>query len=187
MVHLMIGEQLKKIRQERGLTLDDAANLTEVSKPMLGQIERGQSSPTITTLWKIATGLKVPLSSFLQEQETKYSVSDLSGQDAISAENGAMRAYTLFAYDPIRSFESFYIEFEPGCIHTSDKHNDNVEEIVYVISGRLDMVINGEKITLSEKQAIRFLANVTHSYQNNYDGLCCVYNTIFYSREQRAK
>jgi transcriptional regulator with XRE-family HTH domain len=180
MESLNIGKHLKNIRQNRELSLDEAAEMTGVSKPMLGQIERGQSSPTITTLWKIATGLKVPLSSFLQEEKTKYSVVDLSEQNAVLAENGAMRAYTLFSYDPIRNFEAFYIEFDPSCIHTSDKHNDNVEETVYVISGKLDMVINGEKVTLSEKQAIRFSANVTHSYQNNYDGLCCVYNTIFY-------
>lgn len=59
-----IGERLKEIRANRVLTLDDTAKITGVSKPMLGQIERGQSIPTITTLWKIATGLKVPLSSF---------------------------------------------------------------------------------------------------------------------------
>lgn len=175
-----IGKQLKTVRQNRNMTLDILAEVTGVSKPMLGQIERGQSSPTITTLWKIATGLKVPLSFFLQEENTKYSVIDLSDQDAVSAENGAMRAYTLFSYDPIRNFEVFYIEFEPGCIHTSEKHNDNVEEMVCVISGKLDLVINGEKVTLSEKQAIRFLANVAHSYQNNYDGLCRIYNIIFY-------
>lgn len=64
---LNIGKHLKNIRQNRELSLDEAAEMTGVSKPMLGQIERGQSSPTITTLWKIATGLKVPLSSFLQE------------------------------------------------------------------------------------------------------------------------
>lgn len=180
MNNLNIGKQLKKIRQGRELSLDEAAVLTEVSKPMLGQIERGQSSPTITTLWKIATGLKVPLSLFLQEEKAQYSVVDLSEQNAVSAENGAMRANTLFPYDPIRNFEAFYIEFDAGCIHTSDRHNDNVEETVYVISGKLDMVISGEKVTLAEKQAIRFSANVTHSYQNNYNGLCCVYNTIFY-------
>lgn len=50
MNNLNIGKQLKKIRQGRELSLDEAAVLTEVSKPMLGQIERGQSSPTITTL-----------------------------------------------------------------------------------------------------------------------------------------
>lgn len=180
MDHLNIGKCLKNVRQNRELSLDEAAEMTGVSKPMLGQIERGQSTPTITTLWKIATGLKVPLSSFLQEEKTKYSVVTISKQNEISAEEDAMRAYTLFPYDPIRNFEAFYIEFDAGCIHTSDKHNDNVEETVYVISGRLDMVINSEKVSLSEKQAIRFSANVTHSYQNNYDELCCIYNTIFY-------
>lgn len=180
MDNLTIGKRLKTIRLNRNMTLDALAEVTGVSKPMLGQIERGQSSPTITTLWKVATGLKEPLSSFLQEEKTKYSVIDLSELDAVSAENNAMRAYILFPYDPIRNFEAFYIEFDSGCIHTSDKHNDNVEETVYVISGKLDMVINGERVTLSEKQAVRFSANVAHSYQNNYDGLCCVYNTIFY-------
>ena len=58
-VSLKIGERLKEIRNTRQLTLDDVAELTGVSKPMLGQIERGQSSPTINILWKISTGLKM--------------------------------------------------------------------------------------------------------------------------------
>lgn len=62
------GEALRKIRAERGLTLEEAAALCGVSKPMLSQIERGKSVPTITTLWKIATGLKVPLSAFLNQK-----------------------------------------------------------------------------------------------------------------------
>ena len=52
MQSLTIGRELKSLRQSRGLTLDELAALTGVSKPMLGQIERGQSSPTINTLWK---------------------------------------------------------------------------------------------------------------------------------------
>lgn len=52
-VSLKIGERLKEIRNTRQLTLDDVSELTGVSKPMLGQIERGQSSPTINILWKI--------------------------------------------------------------------------------------------------------------------------------------
>ena len=49
-VSLKIGERLKEIRNTRQLTLDDVAELTGVSKPMLGQIERGQSSPTINNI-----------------------------------------------------------------------------------------------------------------------------------------
>lgn len=180
MINLNVGKQLKSIRLKRDMTLDDVAAATSVSKPMLGQIERGQSSPTVNTLWKIATGLKTPLSVFLQEQKTEYSVISINEQKAILEENGAMRAYTLFSYDPLRNFEAFCIEFDPGCVHMSDKHNDNVEETVFVMSGRLDMIIDGKEVKLTEKQAIRFSANVAHTYSNLYDKLCCVYNTIFY-------
>lgn len=175
-----VGKQLKKIRQERNLTLDKASELTQVSKPMLGQIERGHSSPTIQTLWKIATGLKIPLSSLLQEPKTEFSVVDIRKQPVLNEENGGMKIYPLFPYDPLRNCETFYIEFEPGCLHTSEKHSNSVEETVFVISGKLDMIINGQKITLAEKQAVRFSANIPHSYQNHSETLCRVHNTIFY-------
>ena len=172
MDNLNIGKKLKTARQSRSMTLDELAEVTGVSKPMLGQIERGQSSPTVTTLWKIATGMKIPFSSFLQEQGSE--------QDVLLEENGAMKVYTLFAFDPIRSCEAFFIEFESGCEHKSDKHNDGVEEYIFVTHGMLDMVLNGTKITLREKQAIRFEANIPHSYVNFYKDTCTIYNFIFY-------
>ena len=160
-----IGKRLKKTRQNRNMTLDELAEVTGVSKPMLGQIERGKSSPTVTTLWKIATGMKIPFSSFLQEQGAEYTVVDLQERDVLIEENGAMKVYTLFAFDPIRS---------------SDKHNDGVEEYIFVIHGKLDMVLNGTEITLGEKQAVRFEANIPHSYMNPYKDTCNIYNFIFY-------
>ena len=54
-----VGQNLRRLRNGLGLSLDEASKLTGVSKAMLGQIERGESSPTISTLWKISSGLKV--------------------------------------------------------------------------------------------------------------------------------
>ena len=85
-VSLKIGERLKEIRNTRQLTLDDVAELTGVSKPMLGQIERGQSSPTINILWKISTGLKIPLSFFCKQEEAEYMVAGLDGENVITEE-----------------------------------------------------------------------------------------------------
>lgn len=93
---LTIGERLKEIRATRNLTLEDVSKLTDVSKPMLGQIERGQSSPTITTLWKIAVGLKVPLSLLLEELEDECNVVDTRSKDAIIENDGKMRAFPVF-------------------------------------------------------------------------------------------
>lgn len=61
-LNLKVGDRLREIRKRRNMTLDDVADVTGVSKPMLGQIERGQSVPTVTTLWKIATDSRTPFS-----------------------------------------------------------------------------------------------------------------------------
>ena len=123
-MNLRIGEKLKSIRMARTLSLDDTAVLTGVSKPMLGQIERGQSIPTVTTLWKIATGLKTPLSAFLEEPQTEYTV---TGPDEAK------------------------------------------------------VVLGDRPVEVSERQAIRFRADIPHAYLNVTGDRCEVYNTIFYS------
>ena len=113
-ISIKIGERLKEIRNTRQLTLDDVAELTGVSKPMLGQIERGQSSPTINILWKISTGLKIPLSFFCKQKEAEYTVARLGEKDMITEENGGMRAYPLFPFDPLRNVEAFYLSWMQG-------------------------------------------------------------------------
>src|SRR5579863_338424 len=62
-----VSSTLKALRQARGWSLDKAAEETGVSKAMLGQIEREESSPTIATLWKIASGFRTSFSSFIEE------------------------------------------------------------------------------------------------------------------------
>lgn len=180
--NLKIGDRLREIRNSRNMTLDDVANVTCVSKPMLGQIERGQSIPTITVLWKIATGLKVPLSSFLEEQQAEFLIADVKEKDMISEDDGRMRAYPMFSYDPIRNMETFYIEFDEGCCHMSEKHNSGVEEYIFVLKGKLRLALNEQEITVGERQAIRFQADIPHGYQNPFEEGCAVYNTICYPR-----
>ncbi|MEH6823752.1 MAG: helix-turn-helix transcriptional regulator, partial [Motiliproteus sp.] len=60
-----LAKALKALRKEKGWSLDRTAKETGVSKAMLGQIERGESSPTIATLWKIAGGFNTQISTFL--------------------------------------------------------------------------------------------------------------------------
>ena len=179
-INLKIGEKLKSIRMARTLSLDDTAALTGVSKPMLGQIERGQSIPTVTTLWKIATGLKTPLSFFLEGPQSKYAIVSPDQANVILGDGGKMRAYPLFTYDPVRSVETFYIEFDPACRHSSDKHNDGVEEHIFVLRGTLRLVLGDKTVDVREKQVVRFRADMPHAYQNLSGSECAVYNTIFY-------
>lgn len=99
---------------------------------------------------------------------------------AVFEDHGRMRAYPLFPYDLIRNVEIFHIEFDAGCNHVSERHNPGVEEYILVQSGALQLILNGQEIILKGKQAIRFKADVPHSYCNPFAERCTVYNIIFY-------
>ncbi len=181
MDELNVGSRLRAIRKARNLSLEQASALCHVSRPMLGQIERGTSSPTIATLWKIAGGLKVPFSSFLGSAPASYQVSRPDQETMIAEEEGRMRAWPLFEYDPNSSMETFMIEFDPGCIRASEPHQSGVREDVFVAQGELWMVIGNEEIHLRENEAIRFQADCLHRYENRSEKPARIQNTIFYS------
>ncbi len=147
---------------------------------MLGQIERGQSSPTINTLWKISTGLKIPLSFFCRQQEAEFLMARLEDRELIMEEDGGMRAYPLFPFDPVRNVEIFYIEFDPGVKYSSEPHRNGVEEYIFVLDGKIAIEVGGEKICLDRNQALRFKADIAHAYYNPADSCSVVHEMIFY-------
>ena len=61
----VVGGNLRRIRNHRGLSLERLSKLSGVSRAMLGQIELGQSAPTINVLWKISSALAVPFSALI--------------------------------------------------------------------------------------------------------------------------
>ena len=58
------------------------------------------------------------------QPQTEYTVTGPDKANVVLGDGGKMRAYPLFTYDPVRSVETFYIEFDPECRHSSDKHDD---------------------------------------------------------------
>lgn len=110
-------------------------------------------------------------------------VAEPAARDWITEENQGMRAYPLFSFDPVRSVEVFYLEFDVGVRHDSQPHVKGVEEYIFMVKGALKMIIGGEEVVLSEKQSLRFQADVPHTYHNVSDEICLAYNMIFYPNE----
>ena len=93
-----VGQNLRRLRNGLGLSLDEASKLTGVSKAMLGQIERGESSPTISTLWKISSGLKVNFISLLDDNRNQLVLVKKDEIHPIKEENGKMIIYPIFPF-----------------------------------------------------------------------------------------
>ena len=177
----IIGKNLNNIRNQKNLSLDKASELTGVSKGMLAQIEKGVSNPTVTTLWKIATGLNVSFSYFMEEDEDNKIVCVYHNNiNPIIESDGKMRVYPLFAYDNSKRFEVFSIELEPGCNHQSLPHNKGTEEYIVVTSGQIEIVIENSIYTLSYGDAIKYLANKSHCYKNKTNDTVSFQHIIYY-------
>ena len=173
-----VGQNLRRIRGEKKLSLDSASQLTGVSKAMLGQIERGESSPTIATLWKIATGLQCSFSSFLGIPATAQPCSrEQSGESRqkssapqLQAElitDPNMQVITLFPFDPLTSFEVFELVLSQYHEQHSTAHQVGVTERIHVLSGILSVMQNGQWKTLKAGEQCVLAADQPHAYKDD--------------------
>ncbi|MBK5497458.1 helix-turn-helix domain-containing protein [Peribacillus sp. TH14] len=175
----VIANNLVNLRKKRGLSLDKVANLTGVSKAMLAQIEKGKSSPTVTTLWKIANGLQVSFSVFMKEavkpQIEKININQLP---PVIDNNGNYLVYSIFPYHPEKKFEIFTVDLKPGYSHISEKHLG--EEYILIKSGELTIDIHGKGFVLTTNETINFSSSTEHSYINSSKELVSFYILIYY-------
>lgn len=163
-----IGKVLRNVRRERNLTLDDLSKLTGVSKPMLGQIERGESNPTVVTLWKIASGLEVPFSYFLQDVgQPRATVVRQQDQAVVRDDGGNYVVRNVLAVrnpQPADLYESLLL---PGCSHSADSHGINVTEGIWIKHGQLTLMLEKEEYVMKEGDSIHFQASIHHTYINH--------------------
>lgn len=179
-----ISASLRALRTERGWSLDRAAQETGVSKAMLGQIERGESSPTIATLWKIAGGFHTSLSSFLEPvPPTTTDGLVLRQVDVIRNQPGpdGMLVAPLFPYEPRFGFEVFELTLLPGYERLSEAHEPGVTEYVIVLSGTMEVLAEERWIELGAGHAVRFSADRPHGYRNRQAQPAVFHNLIHYA------
>ncbi|MEM6159668.1 XRE family transcriptional regulator [Erwinia sp. P6884] len=176
------GQTLKTLRLSRGWSLTLAAAQTGVSKAMLGQIERGESSPTVATLWKIATGFHVPFSLFiadiLPQEATKVVRSGASSQ--WQQQNAAMRVAPLFPFDHQLGFDMLCVELAAGAVSNSSPHEAGVIEHVVVMQGKLVLIVNDAEYRLCVGEGLRFQADGPHTYRNDTPSTACFQSLIHY-------
>ena len=175
-----IGIVLKKTRFERGMTLEETSKLTGVSKAMIGQIERGESNPTISTLWKISAGLRIAFSDLIGTYDENYETIKIDQLKPVYESDEKMILYDVFPFDPMSGFEYFYIKLLPEAKHTSPPHFNSTEEYIVVTSGTLVLTVEEQDFVLKAPAALKFKANIPHTYSNPYDEIVVLQSIIKY-------
>ena len=174
----IIAVNLKRLRAERGFSLGKLSELSGVSKVMLSQIEKGESNPTINTLWKIAGGLQVSYTKLIDEQIDAPLL--IRKEESVIAEYDGYRAYHYNTANPARDFEFFNGELDAHKEYTSEGHGMNTHEYLLETRGEMVLRYGGEEYLLREGDFIHFDCTQPHTYCNRGESMTEFTNIVYY-------
>jgi transcriptional regulator with XRE-family HTH domain len=163
----IVGENLRRQRTRRGLSLDRLAKASGVSRAMLGQIELGRSAPTINVLWKIAAALGLPFSALTTPgPEAGAAVLRRNDSKVLLSQDGRFSSRALFPFTSPRKVEFYELRLSAHSLAESSAHAAGTLENLVVVRGLLEIVIQGQTHHLGQGDAIHFEADSPHAYRN---------------------
>ncbi len=163
----VVGKNLRRYRMQRSLSLEKLSKLSGVSRAMLGQIELGQSAPTINVLWKIARALKLPFSALItQSGHAGTVVLRASESKRLTSHDGRFTSRALFPFDMPRKVEFYELRLSANGVEKAEPHPPGTTENLIVVQGAVEIERGGERHRLGPGDAILFEADVPHVYRN---------------------
>ena len=161
----LVGRCIRELRTQRGLSLRALAELSGLSTNAISLIERGDNSPTVSSLHNLARALAVPITAFF-EQQFDGQVIHLKKNRRPTSETAGVRMENLGSGLPNQQIEPFLMTIQPGGSSTSGQITHSGEELVYVLSGALICRINEEEYHIEKGDSLLFLATQPHVYRN---------------------
>ncbi len=164
-----IGPKVRRLRKHWSLSLQQLADRAEVSTAAIHKVEQGTMVPTITTLLKLASALEQPVSYFVDEEvgslsyvvftssterRSIYTPHQGLGLEGISGPYGQYHVATAIA------------EVEPGASSGDSPLRHAGEELIHVLSGRLDVAVDSDSFQLRRGDSIHFRADHGHRWWN---------------------
>lgn len=165
-IEAAVAQNARRLRRERHLTLEDAAQRSGISRSMISQIENGGANPTVLLLANLARAYRVTLADFLAEPEADVAAvraADLSPEEGEAA---AFRIYPVFPFDPVKRFEVYRGEAEAGVESRAKGHTAGSVEYVMLVEGTLALTVAGTTTILEAGDSLRFASEGEHVYAN---------------------
>ena len=170
-----VGKRVRALRDSMGYSLRDLSERSGVSAPMLSQVERGETSPSLTVAGRIASGLELTLSQLLRLDEAEHVVVVPKGSGRARSRGGHRTEELTPALPGQRADVSRHeLESGAGTGGPADPpmHEAGARETALVLSGRLTLVVDGEERELSEGDTVTFDADLPHHFENREDRPC---------------
>lgn len=178
-MNMIVAKNIKRLREEKKLSMDELVRLSGVSKSMLAQIERGDGNPTISTLWKISNGMKVPFDALTVRPKSPYEIVRTSEIQPLLEDGGKVKNFSLFPDNENRRFAVYYLELDEGSYWESESHLKGTTEFITIFTGKIEIQAGSQSFIVEKGESIRFGADTVHSYKNAGSGTVILHMILF--------
>jgi transcriptional regulator with XRE-family HTH domain len=161
-----VAANVRALRLDAGLTLNDLATAAGLGKSTLAQLESGKANPSVETLWAIAAALKVPFARIVEVEQTALRVVRARDVPPMhSAEAPGWAGRLLSASQRRGTFDLYSLDLEEGAVRHADAHHAGVVEHLVVVVGRLKVGPEPRIVELEAGDLVTFAADVPHVYE----------------------
>jgi transcriptional regulator with XRE-family HTH domain len=157
-----VAENLRERRRVLGLSLDELAQASGVSRAALSQIETCKTNPSLGVLWKVAVGLQIPFAELIGERRDPVSLLRRNEAEVLRSVDGKMESRPLS--------------------RSGEPHASGTRELITVITGGLKMTVGEETYLLGAGDSLVFPADQKHVYENPGSAEARYHNVIVYRR-----
>lgn len=165
-IHDRLASSLKEARKAKGLSLDAVARLSGVSRSMVSQIERGESSPTVATLWNLTQALQVDFAGLLEPRaEPGIEVVRAEAAPVIGGRGQGVTIRILSPAEAVGEHEVYDLVFREAAKLASDPHSPGCREHLTVLEGSLRVTSGAQSQTLRAGDTARYFADRLHSIE----------------------
>ena len=161
-----LGKRLKKLRRETKMTLKNLANETGVRKEYISQVEKGEVIPPVAVILQLSRALEIDSSILLREEKRragKKSEEDYRKR----TEDYAYRTLTPEAQH--KHLKAFKLFIDPRSDHKGVSYQHLGEEFIYVLKGRIEVIVGENKNRLDPDQCLHFNSSIVHKLRNISD------------------
>ena len=161
-----VGERLRVLREQRGLSQRELAAASSLSPNALSQIERGNVSPNVSTLNQLADALGIHITAFFETTPLRQRIVFLKADQRtrVPFAKGLMEG--LGGERFVGQADAFYLTLESGGSSGPHPVTHTGNEFVYCLRGKLEYTIEESVFVLESGDSLLFEAEMTHQWRN---------------------
>ncbi len=173
---IRVGEKVKTLREQKGLSLRELADLTGFSMALLSQMENHLVTPSLGTIIKLAKAFGVRVGDFLGETEGEpFAIVRKDERKTVSRFASKEGVKYGYSYESLglekkgRHMEPFIVTLEPATVKTSKTSVHDGEEFIFVLEGEMEVILGNHTDVLYPGDSIYYDSNIPHRVQCHQD------------------